>query len=65
MAAERKTSRFTVDVPPEVREQMRHAGDGIPDGRRARLLLEMWVHDEDLQRRVREAHSRLYRLRHK
>lgn len=65
MAVTRKTSRFTVDVPPKVREQMREAGDGIPDGRRARLLLELWADDQDLQRRVREAHSRLYRLRHK
>lgn len=69
MAADRKTPRFSVDVPLEVREQMRSAEDGVPDGTRARLLLEMWAQDEDLQRRVREAHAALlrdrYRLRHK
>lgn len=69
MADERKTSRFSVDVPPEVRQRMRAADDGIPDGPRARLLLEMWAQDEDLQHRVREAYAQLlrdrYRLRHK
>lgn len=66
---EKKASRFSVDVPLEVRRQMQRADDGVPDSTRARLLLEMWANDEDLQRRVRVEHERLqrdrYRLRRK
>lgn len=66
---EKKVSRFTVDVPLEVRRRMRHADDGIPDSTRARLLLELWAEDPELQRQVGERHEQLqrerYRLRHK
>lgn len=48
---------------------MRQADDGVPDSTRARLLLEIWGDDEELQRRVREGYEQLqrdrYRLRHK
>ena len=66
---DKKLSRFSVDVPLEVRQQMRDADDGVPDSTRARLLLELWANDKTLQRRVRTKHEKLqrerYRLRHK